>query len=126
MEFEGCGNSTKKEPPRKNPLGRRGEERKRVELDERGRRPQRGPEPGRRNPQECQCQVQDGRSGQRKGVEGEGDANTVSYSGEVGVKGNLNQEQKPPMPAWRGVAEAVQGYGEVTGSLRLNNIAESQ
>lgn len=57
-----------------------------MELDERERGPQRGPEPGCRNPQECQCQVQGGRRGQRKGVEGEADANTVSYSGEAGVK----------------------------------------
>lgn len=48
----------------------------------------------------------------------------MSYSGGVGVKGKLNQEQKPSMPAWRGVAEAVQGYGEVRGSLRINRILQ--
>lgn len=124
MEFEGCGNSTKKGPPGKNPLGRRGEERKRVESDERGRGPQRGPEPGHRNPQERPCQVKGEGHEQRTGAEGEGDANAVSYSGGVG-KEKLNQEQKPPMPAWRGVAEAVQGYGEVRGSSRKSRILQS-
>ena len=125
MEFEGCGNSTKKEPPGRNPPGRRGEERTRVESDEGGRGPQRGPEPGHRNPQERRCQVQGEGHEQRTGAEGAGDANAVSYSRGVGGKGKLNQEQKPPMPAWRGVAEAVQGYGEVRGSLRKSRILQS-
>lgn len=56
--------------PGKNPLGRRGE-RKRVESDERGRGPQRGPEPEHVKPtEERPCQVKGEGHEQRTGAEG--------------------------------------------------------
>lgn len=129
MEFEGCGNSTKKGYQGRTYWGGRGEgEEKRSQMKEEEVR-QRGPEPEHRNPQERLARCEGGRGmSRRTGAEGEGHANAVSYSGGIG-KEKLNQEQKPPMPAWRGVAEAVQGYGEVRevrgGSRILQSLGNS-